>query len=184
MQGIYLILQRLKGVVALFLRTLARILLGLRDLPLFSNRQMPGIALLNKRGQHFINTINSGAAVNMAGDLRDDLRRYGGGGGDRFRRLDFSIAHFETVGQHAFQIDQHAVEHREERGVVEIVIVDLAALVRQHHIARQDLLLCVVFCHDPGQQISLRRDHFAVFVGILVQQRRIGLIDQSANGVM
>ncbi len=113
-QGIHLVLQRLKGVVALFVRTLTCILFSLRNLPLFSDRQMPGIALLNKRGQHFINAVNGGAAVNVACDLGDDLRRHSSGGGDRFRRLDLSVAHFKAIGQHAFQIDQHAVKHREE----------------------------------------------------------------------
>ncbi len=62
--------------------------------------------------------------------------------------------------------------------------MDLAALVRQNDIPRQDLLLRVVLRHDPGQQIALCRDHFAVFVSIFVQQRRVGLIDKTANSVV
>ena len=128
-------------------------------------------ALGDERRQHFIDTVNGGAAVNMAGDLGDNLRRDRGGGRDRLRRLNFGIAHFKAVSQHAFQVDQHAVEHREERRIVEIVVVDLAALVRLHHIARQQVLTGIVFGHDTGQQIALGRDHFTVFVGVLVEQR-------------
>ncbi len=117
----------------------------------------------------------------MAGDLGDDLRGDGGGGGDRLRRFDLGVAHFKAVGQHAFQIDQHAVEHREERRVVEIVVVNFAALVGQHHVARQQVLPGIVFGDDARQQVALGGDHFTVFVGVFVEQRAVGLLDQAAN---
>ncbi|MNF06073.1 hypothetical protein D3C80_2059470 [compost metagenome] len=72
----------------------------------------------------------------MAGDLRDNLRGDGRCGGNRLWRVNFRITHFETVIQHAFQVDQHAVKHREERGVIEVMIVDFTTLMRQHHFTR------------------------------------------------
>lgn len=96
---------------------------------------MPCQAGVNKRCQHFINAINGSAAVNMAGDLCNNLCGNGGGSSDRFRRFNAGIAHIETPGQHAVQVDQHAVKHREERRVVKIVIVDLAAFMGINHIA-------------------------------------------------
>ena len=117
----------------------------------------------------------------MAGDLGDNLRRDRGGGRDRLRRLNFGIAHFKAVRQHAFQVDQHAVEHREERRVIEVVIVDLAALVCRDHVARQQMLAGIVFGDDTGQQIALGRDHFAVFVGVFIEQGRVGLLHQATD---
>ena len=34
---------------------------------------------------------------------------------------------------------------------------------------------------DTGQQVTLGRDHFAVFVGVFVQQSRVGLLNQTTN---
>ena len=50
--------------------------------------------------------------------------------------------------------------------------------MRLHHIAWQQILFGIMFCHDTGQQIALGRDHFAVFIGVFVQQFGIGLLDQ------
>ena len=180
-QGVDLVLQRLEGVVTLFLGARHGIAFGVRDLPLFRHLQVFAEALVDERRQDFIDAVDGGAAINMAGDLGDDLRGHGGGGGDRLRRLDFGVAHLEAVGQHAFQIDQHAVEHREERRVVEIVVVNFAAFMGQHHVARQDVLFSVVFGDDARQQVALGGDHLAVLVGVLVQQRAVALLDQAAN---
>ena len=49
-------------------------------------------AFADERRQHFIDAVDGGAAVNMAGDLGDDLRRHRGGGRDRLRRLDLRVA--------------------------------------------------------------------------------------------
>ena len=123
----------------------------------------------NKRRQYFIDAVDGRTAINMAGDLSDNLRRHRGSGRDRLRRFNLGVAHFKSLGQHAFKIDQHTVEHREERGVVEIVIVDHAALVGHHHVMRQQVLARVVLGDDACQQIALGRDDFAVFVGVLVE---------------
>ena len=183
-QRVDLVLQRLKGVVALFLGACPRVGLDVGNLPFGGDSAMLFHAELHKGRQHLVDAVNGGAAVNMAGDLGDNLRGDRRGGGDRLRRLDLGVAHLEAVGEHAFQIDQHTVEHGEERGVVEIVIVDLAALVRLHHVARQQLLLRIMFRDDARQQVALRRDHLTVFIGVFVQQRGVGLIDQAANGVV
>ncbi|MNY52844.1 hypothetical protein D3C86_1885540 [compost metagenome] len=53
--------------------------------------------------------------------------------------------------------------------------------MRLYHVAREQVLTGIVFGDNPGQQIALRRDHFAVFVGVLVEQRRVGLLDQTTN---
>ena len=117
----------------------------------------------------------------MARDLGDNLRRDGRRRGDRLRRLNLGVTHFKTVGQHAFEVDQHAVKHREERRVVEIVVVDLTALVRRYHVARQQMLTGVVFSHDTGQQIALGRDHLAGFIGVFIEQGGVGLLDQTPD---
>ena len=181
MQRVYLIFQRLEGVVALFLGAGTGVTVSIRDLPLFRRFTVFVEALGHERGQHFINAVNGGAAIDVARHLGDDLRRDRRRGGDGFRRLNLGVTHFKTVGQHAFQVDQHAVKHREERRVVEIVIVDLTALVRRDYIARQQMLTGIVLGDDTGQQVALGRDHFAVFIGIFIEQRRVGLLYQAAD---
>ncbi|MNG94504.1 hypothetical protein D3C79_535160 [compost metagenome] len=115
MQSIDFIFQRLEGVVTLFLGAGHRIAFHVWDLPLLRYLLMLVEALGDEGGQDLINAVDGGTAINMAGNLSDDLRGHGGGGGDRLRRLDLGVTHLEAVGQHAFQIDQHTVEHREER---------------------------------------------------------------------
>ena len=85
------------------------------------------------------------------------------------------------MGQHAFQVDQHAVEHREERRIVEIVVVNFTALVRRDHVARQQMLTGIVFGNDTGQQVALGRDHFTVFVGVFIEQGGVGLLHQATD---
>lgn len=34
---------------------------------------------------------------------------------------------------------------------------------------------------DPGQQVALGRDDFTVLVGVLVEQRGVGLLDEAAD---
>ncbi len=63
------------------------------------------------------------AGADARGDaLSNNLRSYRGCRRDRLRRFNLGVPHFKALGQHAFQVDQHAVEHREERRVIEIVI--------------------------------------------------------------
>ena len=181
MQRVDFILQRLEGVVALFFGTGAGIAFGVRDLPLFGDFTMLFEAFGDERRQHFIDTVDGGAAINMAGDLGDDLRRHRGGGRDRLRRLDLRVAHLKALGQHPFQIDQHAVEHREEGRVIEVVIVDHAALMGHHHIVGQQVLPRIVLGDDTSQQVALGRDDFTVLVGIFVEQRGVGLLDEAAD---
>ncbi len=170
--------------MALFFGTFASIGVRLRNVPVLRHGKVFCEALFHIGCQHFINPVQRGSAVNMAGDLRNDLRRDGRCGGDGFWRLDLGITHLEAVGQHPFQVDQHAVEHGEEGGIIEIVIVDLAAFMRLNDVPGEDLLLRIVLRDDPGQQIALGGDHFAVFIGIFMQQGGVGLIHQTTNGVM
>ncbi|MNC29132.1 hypothetical protein D3C75_773690 [compost metagenome] len=135
-QRIHFIFQRLESVITLFLGARKCIAFGIRDLPLFSSLAMFFKAFSDERCQHFINTVNRGAAVNVAGNLGNNLCRDGGRRRDGFRRFNLRITHLKTVRQHTFQINQHAVKHREEWRVIQIVIVNITALVRQHHITR------------------------------------------------
>ncbi|VTP63109.1 Uncharacterised protein [Leclercia adecarboxylata] len=59
--------------------------------------------------------------------------------------------------------------------------MNIPALVRLHHVTRQQVLTGIVFGDDTGQQITLGGDHFAVFIGVFVEQRRVGLFDQAAD---
>ena len=168
-QGVYFVLQRLEGIVALFNGTRVSVAFGVRDVPLFCGLAMFVVAGGDKRCQHFIDTVNGGAAINMAGNLSNNLRSYSGCRRDRLRRFNLGVPHLKALGQHAFQVDQHAVEHREERRVIEIVIVNIATLMCLHHVTRQQVLACIVFSHDPGQQVALGWNHLAVFVGVFVE---------------
>ena len=59
--------------------------------------------------------------------------------------------------------------------------MNFAAFMGEHHVARQQILARVVLGDDARQQVALGRDHFAVFIGVLVQQRRVGLLNQPAD---
>lgn len=59
--------------------------------------------------------------------------------------------------------------------------MDLTALVRRDYIARQQMLTGIVLGDDTGQQVALGRDHFAVFIGIFIEQRRVGLLYRAAD---
>ena len=137
MQGVYLILQRLECVITLFLGTGMGVAFYIWDVPLLGDLAVLLEAGRDERSQHFIDAVNGGAAIDMASHLRDDLSGDCGGGRDGFGLLDLRIPHLESIGQHPLQIDQHAVEHREEGRVVEIVVVDLATLMRLYHVAWQ-----------------------------------------------
>ena len=59
--------------------------------------------------------------------------------------------------------------------------MNITTLVRLNHITRQQVLTCIVFGNDTSQQVTLGRDYFAVFVGIFIQQSRVGLLNQTTN---
>ena len=46
------------------------------------------------------------------------------------------------------------------------------------------MLFCVVFGNDTRQQVTLCRDHLAVFIGILVENGHITLFNQPADLVI
>ncbi len=82
MQRIDLIFQRLERVITLFFGAGARVAFDVRDLPLFCGQTMFLQADVDIGRQHFIDAIQRRAAINMAGDLRDNLRGHRRGGGD------------------------------------------------------------------------------------------------------
>lgn len=180
-QGVDFVLQRLEGVVALFLGAGHGVGFHIGNAPLFGHFTV----LLPADGhigcQHFVDAVDGGATIDMARHLGDDLGGHGSGGADRFRGIDLRIAHLEAVSQHPFQIDQHAVEHREEGGVVEIVEVQITAFVSLNHITGQHVAGGIVLGDDTGQQVALGRDHLGVFVGVLVEQGGVGLLDQTPD---
>ncbi|SRN37077.1 Uncharacterised protein [Shigella flexneri] len=47
--------------------------------------------------------------------------------------------------------------------------MNIATLMCLHHVTRQQVLACIVFSHDPGQQVALGWNHLAVFVGVFVE---------------
>ena len=114
-QGVDLVLQRLEGVVALFLGASHGVGFHIGNAPLFGHFTVFLPADGHIGGQHFVDAVDGGAAIDVARHLSDDLGGHGSGGADGFRGIDLCIAHLEAVGQHPFQVDQHAVEHREER---------------------------------------------------------------------
>ena len=106
----------------------------------------------------------------MTGNLGNDLGCDGRSGSDRPGRFNFRITHAETVGHHPFNIDQHAVEHREEGGVVQVVVMDFTTIMGSGNVLWQNMLSGIVPGDHTGQKVPLGRDDFAVLVGVLVEQ--------------
>ncbi len=59
--------------------------------------------------------------------------------------------------------------------------MQITALVGLNHITGQHVAGGIVLGDDTGQQVALGRDHLGVFVGILVEQGCIGLLDQTTD---
>src|SRR5699024_11326681 len=94
-QGVYFVLQRLEGIVALFDGTRVSVTFGVRDVPLFCGLAVFVVAGGDKRCQHFIDTVNGGAAINMTGDLSNNLRCYRGCRRDRLRWFNLGVTHLK-----------------------------------------------------------------------------------------
>ena len=180
-QGVHLVLQGLEGVVTLLLGASHGVGIHVADAPLLGHFPMLVPADGHIGSQHLVDPVDGGAAIDVARHLGDDLGGDRSGGADGLWGVDLRIAHLEAMGQHPLQIDQHAVEHGEERGVVEIVEVQIAALVGLHHLAGQHVADGVVLGDDTRQQVALGRDHLGVLVGVLVEQGRIGLLHQASD---
>ncbi len=180
-QGIHLVFQGLEGVVALLLGAGHGVGIHVLDPPLLGHLPVLVPADGHIGGQHLVDAVDGGAAIDVARYLGDDLGSHRGGGADGFGGVDLRVAHLEAVGQHPLQIDQHAVEHGEEGGVVEIVEVQIAALVGLYHLPGQHVADGVVLGDDARQQIALGRDHLGILVGVLVEQGRVGLLHQAAD---
>ena len=180
-QGVYLVLQRLEGVVTLLLGAGHGVGVHIADAPLLGHLPvfLPADGHIGR--QHLIDTVDGGAAIDVTRHLSDDLGGHCGGGADGLGSVDLRVAHLEAVGQHALQVDQHAVEHGEEGGVVEVVEVQIAALMGLHHLAGQHVAGGVVLGDDAGQQIPLGRYYLGILVGVLVEQGRVGLLHQAAD---
>ncbi len=59
--------------------------------------------------------------------------------------------------------------------------MQITALMSLNHITGQHVAGGIVLGDDTGQQVALGRDHLGVFVGILVEQGGIGLLNQTAD---
>ncbi|MNO46284.1 hypothetical protein D3C76_365680 [compost metagenome] len=180
-QGVDLVLQGLEGVVALLLGAGHGVGVHVADAPLLGHFPVFLPADGHIGSQHLVDAVDGGAAIDVARHLGDDLGGHGGGRADGFGGVYLRIAHLEAVGQHPLQVDQHAVEHGEEGGVVEIVEVQIAALVGLHHLAGQHVADGVVLGDYARQQVALGRDHLGVLVGVLVEQGRVGLLHQATD---
>ncbi len=181
MEGVDLILKGLEGVVALLLGAGARIAVMIRDVPLLRDGDVLLIALHDVGLKDLVNAVDGSAAVDVACHLGNDLRGYRSRGGDGLRGLDLGIAHLESLLEHASEIDEHAVEHREERGIVKIVEMDLSVLMGAHHIAGEHELLGVMAGDDAGKEVSLGGDDLGVLVGVLVEDVNIALLHEALD---
>ncbi|MOA10001.1 hypothetical protein D3C78_1298700 [compost metagenome] len=76
MQRVHFIFQRLERVIALFFGAGMGVSVCVWDLPLFGYFAVFFEAFSNERREHFVDAVNGRPAVNMAGDLRNNLRRY------------------------------------------------------------------------------------------------------------
>ena len=128
-----------------------------------------------------VNLINTGSAVNVAGNLSDDLSGDGGCSQDRFGCFNLGITHLETLQQHPFHIDKHAIKHRKEGRVIQIVIMDFSSVMGLTDMAWQNMVARIVACYHPRQQVALGWNDFAIFVGILIQNLFIILIDDAED---
>ncbi len=47
--------------------------------------------------------------------------------------------------------------------------MNIATLMRLHHVTRQQVLACIVFSNNTGQQVALGWNYLAVFVGVFIE---------------
>ncbi len=174
-----LIFEGLEGVVTLLLSERHGVGLGIINAPVLTGRKVLVVAGGDVGGQDFVDAVDRGAAVNVAGNLSDDLRGDSGGSGNGFGRLYLGVAHLEALSEHALEIDEHAVEHREEGRVVQVVVMQVAGFVGVHDVLGQHVLLGVVLGDDTSEQIALSWDHAGVFVGIFMEQLGVALADEA-----
>ena len=113
-QGVNFVFQRLEGVITLLFGAGEGKTFNIGNVPLFGYLFVFFVADGDIGGQHFINAVDGGATIDMAGNLGNDLGGDGCGRADRLGSINLGITHLEAMGQHAVQINQHAVEHGEE----------------------------------------------------------------------
>ena len=187
MQGVDLVFQRLISVVAILFRHLHGVFAGLA---LIADPAQPLGQMFVESHTYIgrmnaINFINTGTTVYMAGHLGNDLSGNGCSGGNGLGRFNLRIPHPEPIGHHPLDIDQHTVEHGEERRVIQVMVVDITLFMSGADVLGQDVLFGIVLGHHAGQQIALGRDDLAVFIGVFVQQGvvivAVVLIDNTEN---
>ena len=132
--------------------------------------------------QHLVGAVHGLASVLATGDVLDDLRDLRGGGADGLRGVHHRVAQREAVGEHVAEVRQRAVRLGGERGVVEVVEVDVALPVgvgdrRREHVERHRL------GHRAGQQVALRGVDVGVLVGVLMGYGLIA-VHESADGLV
>ena len=123
------------------------------------------------------------SAVLVAGYLRDDLRRDVAGSEEAVRLLDQSLADDGSVLQHILKVDEVAVvlALRIIVGVVEMddaLLVSLDDLLREQYAARQ------ILADFARHIVALRGVDDRVFVGILLLDLLICLINQGENALV
>ncbi len=73
MKGVYFIFKRLEGVIAFLFSTGAGKAVRIRNVPLLGHLLILHETLGNIRGKHLIAAVDGCTAVDMAGNLGDDL---------------------------------------------------------------------------------------------------------------
>ena len=136
--------------------------------------------LADVRSQNAVDAVDGLAAVLAAGYLGDDLRRHRTGYLERLRRVDFLAVDDRAVGQHVFQIDEAAVEHRLD-DVIHVVEMNGPAVVSLDDVGGNELAAGNVLGHLTGDQIALRRHDVAVFIGIFIKDLEIGVVQQAED---
>ena len=136
--------------------------------------------LADVRSQNAVDAVDGLAAVLAAGYLGDDLRRHRTGYLERLRRVDFLAVDDRAVGQHVFQIDEAAVEHRLD-DVIHVVEMNGPTVVSLDDVGGNELAAGNILGHLTGDQIALRRHDVAVFIGIFIKDLEIGVVQQAED---
>ena len=123
------------------------------------------------------------SAVLIAGHLRDDLRRDVAGSKEAVRLFNHGLADDSTVLQHILQVDQVAVMFLLGE-IIRVVEVDDPFFMRSYNFFRKEDPPGQVLAHFAGHVVSLGRVDDRVFVGILLLDLLIELIDQSQDSIV
>jgi len=177
-QRVDLVLAGLHAVIGFFLGALASVFFRFGNAVLMRDFEVLLVGFLHKRRKRLIDIRNRGAAVLMAGNLRDDLRSHGAGHTDRARAFNLGIAQTETVLQHAFQINQAAVGKRQKGRIVHVVEMQIATVVRFQNVLGQEIA-GELLGDDAGHQIAHHRKDIGILIGVLGRGFNISLVHKT-----